>query len=264
MKKDCAILIPSCDAYNDVWPAFFHFFFKFWPDCPFPVYLITEKIIYPDERVKTIALGKDFGWANNVTQALKQINTPYFVYFLEDVFLLKPVETERILKLLEIAKRDSISCLRLYPSPGPDAPYEKEKELGVIAQNAPYRVSTMTAIWNTAAFLRVLRPNENAWQMELDGTKRAAHMNELYVSVYRNSPAIDYYATAIKRGRWFYDAVKMCEREGIMIDKNKRRVETYSRYLGRKFGSLPGMNIFYRAYYKIKKKYIRPRKNVLS
>ena len=130
-QYECAIVVPSCDNYEDSWGPFFGSFFKYWPDCPFPVYLITDNKIYPDQRVKTINLGIDHGWANNmkICQSEK-ITERFFLYFLEDVFLTKKVKTERILNLLAVLKKDRVSCLRLYPSPGPDRPYPSRQDLG--------------------------------------------------------------------------------------------------------------------------------------
>lgn len=238
-EYDCAIVVPSCDAYEDAWLPFFSFFFKYWPDCPFPVYLITDSKTYNDPRVTTLALGQDFGWANNMKIALDKIPEKYFLYFLEDVFMEKKVDTSRILRLLERVKKENISCLRLFPEPGADLPYGDDKELGLIAKDAPYRVSTMTAIWPKDAFIRLLKPGENAWQMELDGTKRSVDMDELFLSVWPGDYPIDYFATAIKKGYWIYDAVKMCEREGVKADFTKRPVESYSHSIVRKLAHMP-------------------------
>jgi hypothetical protein len=259
-NKECFILVPSCDAYSDAWDPFFAFFFKYWPDCPFPIYLISENKVFPDPRVTTITLKKDFGWANNVDMALKQVSGKYFIYFLEDVFLMKKVDTARILRLFEMLKRDNIACLRLYPSPEPDMPYAKGvnegERLGVIAQNAPYRVSTMTAIWKKESFLNLMKAGENAWQMEWEGTKRSALGSELFLSVYEKNPAISYFSTAIKRGKWFYDAVQLCKKEGIYVDTSRRPVESKKKYLLRKINHFPPVYFLNRVIRKIKKRVI--------
>jgi len=236
---NCAIVVPSCDGYEDSWLPFFSFFFKYWPDCPFPVYLITGEKIYSDPRVQTIALGVDNGWANNMKVSLETIPEKYFLYFLEDVFLTKTVDTKRILSLLEVLKNNNVSCLRLYPSPGPDGPFLFNKELGIIGKQAPYRVSTMTAIWDKEAFIRLLKPGENAWQMELDGTRRSWLSDELFLSVWKESPAIEYLATAIKKGHWQYDAVRFCRQEGVPIDLTHRGVETWWLYFNRRLERMP-------------------------
>jgi hypothetical protein len=232
------------DVFCAVFP-FFAFFFKYWPDCPFPIYLITETKTFADKRVRMINLGTDFGWANNMIKALDTIPEKSFIYFLEDVFIMEKVDTARIVRLLELMRKDNVSCLRLSPTPGPDATYGTSKELGIIDQNAPYRVSTMTAIWDKAAFKRLLKPGENAWQMELDGTKRAHGMKELFLSVWPKNTAIHIFITAIKRGRWQYDAIKLCEREGVPV-VTKRAKEGYVEYLTRKASYVPVIGGFFR------------------
>jgi len=238
-NHDCAIVVPSCDNYEDSWGPFFSFFFKYWPDCPFPVYLITGHKIFPDQRVQTLALGVDEGWANNMKTSLERIPEKYFLYFLEDVFLTKLVDTKRVLELLDIAKNQQVVCLRLYPSPGPNQPFSANKDLGVIDQTAPYRVSTMTAIWDKTTFIRLLKPGENAWQMELEGTKRSWLLPELFLSVWPKTPVINYLATAIKKGKWQYDAVALCQKEGVAIDLTKRPTETHQQYWIRKLERAP-------------------------
>ncbi len=235
----CSIIVSSCDAYQDCWEAFFTTFFRYWPGCPFPVYLISNYLTYPDNRVQTISLGRDQGWADNIREALKQINTPYFIYFSEDVFLKKQVDNLRILSLLSLVENEKVAYLRLYPVPGPDLPYKNLKEVGEIKRGAPYRTSLMTAIWDKEIFNNLLVKGENAWQMELDGSIRSNKIKEPFLSVPSNNKAVDQYATAIKKGTWFYDAVIWCEREGIKIDRQRRPIESFGRYVLRKFKKLP-------------------------
>src|SRR3989344_3182549 len=171
-KNNCVILVSSCDVFDDLWHPFFKLFFKYWPDCPFPIYLISNFVKYNDRRVHTILLGEDKHWATNMINAFEKINTPYFVYFLEDVPLIRPVDTKRLLRLFDFMKDEGASCLRLYPLPGPDRPYKGKPDIGEIDKNAPYRVSTMAAIWKTQDFKDLIVPGENAWDMEIKGTER--------------------------------------------------------------------------------------------
>ena len=42
MMQDMCILVVSCDKYADCWTPFSDCMRKFWPYCPYPVYLCTE------------------------------------------------------------------------------------------------------------------------------------------------------------------------------------------------------------------------------
>lgn len=256
--KDCAIIIPSCDKYEDVWDSFFITFFRYWPDCPFPVYLITDTKKYPDERIITFNIGEDKGWANNMKYVLNELKIPYFIYILEDVPLMERVDTERILKLFEIIKKEKAGYLRLFPMPGPDKPFKNYKEVGLIDRDAPYRTSLMAAFWDTEIFKSLLVEGENAWQMELEGTERSRKIEVPFLSVpvsrffkKNNNPAINHFATAVKKGRWQYGAIKFLKKEGIEVDGSKRAIEPYREYLHRKLLSTPIINIPFRLYRKL-------------
>ena len=85
--KTTALLISSCDAYEDLWEPFFTFLFRYWPDCPYPIYLITNHLSYPDSRVQTILSGDDKGWATNMRYALEKINSSHIIYLQDDYFI---------------------------------------------------------------------------------------------------------------------------------------------------------------------------------
>jgi hypothetical protein len=229
MEKDCSIIVSSCDNFSDVWEAFFTLFFRYWPNCPFKIYLISETKVYPDERITTISLGEDKKWASNIKLTLQKIDTPYVIYFQEDYLLRSSVDTGRITGLLDFAIKNNAGCLRLFPAPKPDKKLPDSPGLGEITKGKLYSVSLQAAIWKKEVFEALLADGETGWNMEIDGSKRSADIKEPFLSVY--DKALDYPdATAVKKGKWLYDAVKLCEKEGIKIDETKRKVETRIRY----------------------------------
>lgn len=232
-SKNCAIIISSCDAYADAWTPFFTLFFRYWPDCPFPIYLISNGQEYPDARIKTIAFPKDLGWSGNLLGALKQIPQDYIIYFQEDYFLQAKVSAEKIISALEFIQKEKAAYLRLYPCPGPDQDYKDEKEIGLISLSAPYRNSTQTAIWDKTVLLSLLKEGETGWDFETaGGLERSRAVAAPFLS-YRQ-PVINYFCTAILKGKYLYDAVRFCRCEGIILDKTKRRFENFWQYLFRK------------------------------
>lgn len=224
----CSVIVSSCDSYDDVWAPFFTLFFRYWPDCPFPVYLMSETKKYPDDRVTTINIGEDKKWASNMKTALKQINTPYVLYLQEDYFFRSKVDTDNIIKLLNYAIREKVGCLRLFPSPGPDRTYKNSADVGEIDKKANYSISTQATIWNKDVLDSLLIDGESGWDFEIKGSKKVVDLKIPFLCVYKK--AINYFATAIKRGVWYYDAVKLCAKEGIIIDGKRREIETRSRY----------------------------------
>ena len=72
-SSSLAIVVSSCDKFFDAWRPFAFFFRKFWPDCPFPVYLIVNRLHARSNWVRAINVGKDKGWASNMDRALREI-----------------------------------------------------------------------------------------------------------------------------------------------------------------------------------------------
>src|SRR6476646_3876365 len=107
----CSILIPSCDTYSDLWEPFLTLFHKYWPDCPYPIFLGSNAEDYNDSRVRMIHAGHGNNWSNRVREQLERISSPYVLMMLEDFFLRCPVQTDRVevcLSALEKLKGHSI------------------------------------------------------------------------------------------------------------------------------------------------------------
>ncbi len=56
-EPGCAVLVMSCGAYRDLWTPFFTLFWRYWPDCPFEVYLGTDCETFDDRQVTMLAVG---------------------------------------------------------------------------------------------------------------------------------------------------------------------------------------------------------------
>jgi hypothetical protein len=70
---DASILVVSCDGYQDLWKPFFSCFLKYWPDCPFPVYLGSNNLTYPDCRVRSLAIEIYIDYSSNLIKMLHNI-----------------------------------------------------------------------------------------------------------------------------------------------------------------------------------------------
>ena len=56
----CPLVVSSCDAYSDVWPVFFEFLDKYWPEVKGDVYLLSNQKAYKAAGIHSICTGKDF------------------------------------------------------------------------------------------------------------------------------------------------------------------------------------------------------------
>jgi len=235
-NDDVAVAISSCDKYRDLWIPFFTLFFRYWPDCPYPVNLITNFEAYPDARVRSLRMGKDKNWSYIFAGALRQIREPLVLIMMEDYLLDRPVDTQRIRRLVDYMRSKGAACIRLLPVPGPDLLCADNAQVGEIRKGVKYRLSLQAAIWDRLTLLKLLRWGESPWELERLGTKRTEALEAPFLSVRRDlpeGPPLDYVCTALVHGMWLPDAVKLCEKEGIHVDLSIRPLSSSIRPLPR-------------------------------
>jgi hypothetical protein len=105
------VLVSSCDAFFDAWRPFAFFFRKFWPECPFRIRLITNRLEVRSSLIRALPVGKDLGWASNTQLALERIATPYVLYLQEDYFLTAPVDSAQLARDFSYAlERGAAAC----------------------------------------------------------------------------------------------------------------------------------------------------------
>ena len=224
MANDVAVLVVSCDKYHDLWKPFFTLFFRYWQDCPYPIYLGSNHSVYNDSRVKTITVGDDIDWSHSFRRMLEHIPHKYVIILLEDYLVYKHVDTDRLNKLVYYLKDKKAACLRIFPCPGPHEIRLDNKEVGIIRKGAEYRLSLQSAIWDKQS---LIQDGETPWQFEVKGSIRTNQMDKLFLSIIREiPPPITYFCTAVLKGKWLRDAVDLCRKEGIEVDLSIRPCET--------------------------------------
>ena len=65
MKKECSILVTSCDKYEDAWKPFFSLLNIMWPTCPYRIYLNTETKNHIEKIINVVFVdfnGGDESW----------------------------------------------------------------------------------------------------------------------------------------------------------------------------------------------------------
>ena len=216
------VIVSSCDSFRDAWALFFYFFFKEWPDCPFPIYLITNHGSFNDPRVTTMKVGRDLEWASNLKKVLDEIDCDSILYFQEDYFLNRKVDNEKIRNAIEFLERCKASYLGLYPIPPPEeANYDGHPLIGQVDPASQMRASLQSAVWNRKGLMDLLVAGESGWDMEKHGTERSREELFLRYNDPETAP-ISYLFTAIKRGAWNSEALAMCQSEGLELPLNRR------------------------------------------
>ena len=225
-SNSVAIVVSSCDAFFDCWRPFAFFFRKFWDDCPFPVYLIVNELHIHSSLIRPIAVGEDRGWASNMQVALEQIPAPHVLYFQEDYFLNASVQREQLAADIAYALEHQADAFCFRARSDREAGFQPINErFGIVPRDSDGRTRCQVTLWKRDALLSVLRPGENAWDMEARGSERTREMLALSYHTRENAP-IPYLMSAIVRGLWTPEALRMCAQNKVAIAPHFRG--TYS------------------------------------
>jgi len=196
--NDIVLIVTSCDKYKSLQEPFFKIFKKYWPDCPFEVRLI---------------LLNSGNWAREIKEALEKIEAPYFFRMSDDSLLSEKVDTEKILELFEIVKKENICFLglSLFPRYDIDFPQFKNYPDLIEINNDPYRVNLRPGIWNKEVFVKILKDGETMWEMEIEGTKRSGEFKPFVVV---KKPVLNFIESSAD-GKITKEAVEHLKKEGF-------------------------------------------------
>lgn len=238
MKLDCSILVPSCDAYSDVWPVFLHGFRTHWPDCPFPVYFGTNEIGFVDGRVTAITSAQGLVWSNRLLDYLYRVQSKYILLLLEDFILRRNVNSESVLSAVQFCEDHAAACVRLVPRPPPATRRNVQGRFSEIYTGESYRISTQAAVWRREYLLQLLRKDESIWDFEMRGTVRSSDLAGSVWSVDR--PILPYEGLlahhVIEKGRWIPHERWILRLRGYPVTGRVRPSMSLAHVLSYQFG----------------------------
>jgi hypothetical protein len=208
------VAVITCDAFRDAWEPFRALFTKFWPECPYPV------TWYSDNGTAS--------WCSVVLGCANESNAPILL-LQEDFFMSQPVRQSVVEHGLRLMMLRNAGALRLYPSVGGiddiGDPY-----FAAVPRGTRYRLSCQASIWNPEYLAEIARRSmettSEAGDFEnLGGPQGDLLPNEVLAFKRDLKPwPFEYIATAIVRGRWNPDALKLCAEHGIAIDTSRRAI----------------------------------------
>jgi hypothetical protein len=228
-SADCTVIVCSCDKYADLLKPFSELWKKFWPDCPFPVLLVTESA--PGEPLcfaRTIACGKGGNWCDRLVRALGEIDTPYVLMLCDDYYLEKPVDTKRMLRRLSQIKEFDAFNLRMIPNPRPGSdnatPFGNGTDLMRYKPMTAYCIATQSGFWNKEFLKKLATGKASIWEFERYGSFDPAIAEKpLLVTPTKEFPFLD----AVHKGHWEKWGVDVCRKNGIDISKIRRTLPPF-------------------------------------
>ena len=213
------IVVLSCDKNDDLFEPFYHCIEKYYKNHPEIIY-ITETIQNP--YYKTI--NKNYPleqWTKRIREALKEIDDDQILLIMDDCFIRKQVDIDRI-NYLSTQLKGNIAMFEF------EKTYDiNDTETDVIGMKkrqhgADYEVSLNCGLWNKNKLIKILSGDYTPWQIEING-------NNYGYDFYINSGDyiidwgyITWLPTGVFRGKWCKNVIPFFEKEGIKIDYSKR------------------------------------------
>jgi hypothetical protein len=210
-----ALLVHTCDRYQFLYSGFSAFFNKYWDSSiPCNYYFATENLEVEIDGFTNIRSGSG-QWSDRLAHLLKHdIKEQYVIYFQEDMWLNKPVDSAFFTELFALIETHSWKQVKLT-----SAEVYKTKHTGYEVQGfsiaeldneaSGYLMSHQVTVWDRDFLLAQLPANEHPWRNERKGTKRLKQLNpQILQADYfaeNNNPAINQNPDAANRSG--YDTV---------------------------------------------------------
>lgn len=270
--NDTCILVPSWDGYKDLWPAFFHCFFKYWPDCPFPVFLGANQAVYDDPHVKMVAVKPNTDYSTSLIEFLAQLPHTWVIVWVEDLLLQSNVDTSAIIRVLQWAKSHDTAHVRLTGGsqflvslaasyyPQSDIP-----DIGMIPKGARYRAGLTVGIWKKDVLVDLLQPGESAWAFEHNGTLRSRTLSAPFFSVISGSETAINVVNSVRKGLWTLAGANCLKQEGFLSAIETRKQESWLKlacFTQKTFLKLTFFKIWYTVAYNTKALFGHERKAI--
>lgn len=220
------VLVVSCDKYEDCWEPFSLCIDKFWPDCPYPIYLATESKS-PTKKVifKKVLHSVNRSWTGRLREFCQQIDESYILLVLEDQWLASFIASDKVQNILRtIQSNVSIGTIYLDYTAKSLPVWENDSNFYVIPTGTPYRLSVGPSIWAKDFLLSVCQEDVDAWNFERIQSFSPASLSHTVLAsvehIYHRVPPLG----AIRRGKWEPTVPKFCKDNNLSIDLSQRKV----------------------------------------
>lgn len=213
------ILVLSCDKNEDTFEAFHHCIEKYYPTHPEIIYA-TEGVVNP--YYKTICVNYPLElWTKRIRETLKQIDDNVILTIMDDEFIRKPVDTERI-DYLQTQLKGNIAAFYFEKSFDSNDEETSIKGMKKRQHGSNYEVCINCGIWDKEKLIDVLSRDSDPWDVELNQDNRGYDYyinSEEYIIDWGY---ITWQYTGICKGKWCRNMIPFFESEGIKIDYEKR------------------------------------------
>lgn len=221
MQSDIALVVSSSDNTEDILRQVSPSIKRFWPDCPFPIYVGKNSARFVPRGFRPLYAAPS-NWQTELRSQLSQLDTSHVLLLLDDFLLRKKVATAQILKVAEQAVRNKYAYVRLRALQRAMLPALLARGRGAlsaallerISPSVPYYSGLQPALWQRQYLLSCLGAASDIWSFEHlvhDDTPHYAVKSTLLPCTH-----------VVERGRWSPDASALFTRAGLRFDPGSR------------------------------------------
>lgn len=224
--ESLAILVTSCQAYDDVRKIHDILFAKYWADCPYKKYLVVDSLDENDDTSlydKVIVTKPEYKYKNTfrIIEGLEQIEEKYVLLLQEDVFLYDYVKNEELQQAVNQMEKYHIGLFRTGASLLSTKVFQENEELLEFPKGEPYRISFPGGLWEKDYCKTILEKYDNCADVERMGSE---YSNELDMHVVAPKYAVYPFIDAVRKGHWEPQALTILNRNKIDVQTLKRPV----------------------------------------
>ena len=232
--NNLTIIVNTCDKYEDAWDPFFRLMELNWPDSDkYKIILNTEhkKYVCKYRNVTTVCSG-NIAWSKRLKNVLKNIETDFVLFFLEDFFLRSPVNQEMFEEAYNlISGNEDIGYIGLKYSPERifkeknHIPTERFFSRDALATS--YRITAMSVLWRKSWLMELLEERESPWEFEVNASIRSRAYSYKVLEINNLNgvcpPVFDFedkikYGYGITHGQWLPKNKDLFEKYGIEVN----------------------------------------------
>jgi hypothetical protein len=195
---DIKIFCTTCDKYHHILKVFCYLYEKFWND-PITVLGYKKPSFQLPENFTFHSMGKDRGikfWSNDLIRFFSKVNAEKYIWMMEDTFILEKIDRKTLVTLYDSiepniiraelsgtmthrngkwqgkATSDAINTIEYYKTVD-----------GVKLYKMPFWGKTFmpVSVWNKRQFLKYIDKNQNPWEFEKKGSKKAMNHSDFSI-----------------------------------------------------------------------------------
>ncbi len=172
LNDKLTLVILSCAKFSDIWEGHVKQLERYWGDRGIKTLLVSDG---PTEQrfegIEILTEGGDLSWTERMKLALTHVDTEYFLFTLDDYFLVKPVENQVIEDLLDKMDERSLDYIRLFHQPNSQLKMEGTATLyHADYSRSRYVVNLYAGLWRKSFMEQTLTQPMTVWEYEVSLT----------------------------------------------------------------------------------------------